>query len=148
MSDDAWKDVDDKPLPEDPKIEAAFPTRSGRHDLYQEAMRLVGARFSKRGLVALVNWLLLEIGSAQTRARTMATVADRHREHERRLDTVLRRVLPLARRGWRSTQNLAVAYDAHASEEAADAASEELDELEALLTTATASQHQTGDKPR
>ncbi len=58
---DAWKDQDDKPLPEDPEIEAAFPTRSGRHDLYGEAMRLVGARYSKGGLVALVNMLLHRI---------------------------------------------------------------------------------------
>lgn len=55
---DAWKDQDDKPLPEDEAIEAAFPTRSGRHDLYAEARRLVRARYSKGGLVALVNWLL------------------------------------------------------------------------------------------
>jgi len=33
----AWKDAEDKPLPEDPHIEAAFPTESGRHDLYEEA---------------------------------------------------------------------------------------------------------------
>lgn len=57
---DAWKGGDDKPLPEDDAIEAAFPTRSKRHDLYAEAMRLVGARYSKGGLVALVNWLLHE----------------------------------------------------------------------------------------
>jgi hypothetical protein len=51
----------DKPLPaEDPKIYRAFPTRSERHDLYGEAMRLVGARYSKAGIVALVNWLLHE----------------------------------------------------------------------------------------
>jgi len=49
---------DDRPLPEDAAILAAFPTRSGRHDLYGEAMRLVGARRSKGGLVELVNWLL------------------------------------------------------------------------------------------
>lgn len=49
----------DTKLPEDAAIKAAFPTRSGRHDLYQEAMRLVGARRSKAGLVELVNWLLL-----------------------------------------------------------------------------------------
>lgn len=49
---------DDVPLPEDEKIDAVHPTRSGRHDLYTEAMRLVGARRSKRGLVDLVNWLL------------------------------------------------------------------------------------------
>lgn len=54
----AWKDQDDKPLPEDAAIDAAFPTESGRHDLYMEAMRLVGAKYSKGGLVALVNWLL------------------------------------------------------------------------------------------
>ena len=59
-SDDAWKEEEDKPLPEDDKIHRAFPTRSGRHDLYAEAMRLVGARYSKAGLVALVNWLLHE----------------------------------------------------------------------------------------
>lgn len=57
---DAWKDEHDKPLPEDPEIHAAFPTRSGRHDLYATAMRLVGARYSKGGLVALVVWLLLK----------------------------------------------------------------------------------------
>lgn len=50
----------DTSLPEDAEIDAAFPTRSGRHDLYAEAMRLVGARCSKGGLVALVNWLLVE----------------------------------------------------------------------------------------
>ncbi len=61
----AWKDQDDKPLPEDPEIEAAFPTRSGRHDLYGEAMRLVGARYSKGGLVALVNALLHRIEKAK-----------------------------------------------------------------------------------
>lgn len=52
---DDWGDA---PLPEDEAIKAAFPTRSGRHDLYGEAMRLVSARRSKAGLVALVNWLL------------------------------------------------------------------------------------------
>lgn len=56
---DAWKDRDDKPLPEDEAIDAAFPTNSGRHDTYMEATRMVGARYSKGGLVALVNWLLL-----------------------------------------------------------------------------------------
>ena len=50
----------DYPLPEDDAIAVAFPTRSGRHDLYQEAMRMVGAKYSKCGLVELVNWLLHE----------------------------------------------------------------------------------------
>lgn len=48
----------DRPLPEDAEIKAAHPLRTGRHDLYQEAMRLVGARHSKHGLVELVTWLL------------------------------------------------------------------------------------------
>lgn len=48
----------DAPIPEDAQIDAAFPTSSGRHDLYKEAMRLVGAKRSKAGLVSLVNWLL------------------------------------------------------------------------------------------
>lgn len=55
--DDAWAD---KPLPEDTTIRAAHPTRTGRHDLYAEAMRMVGAKHSKRALVELVNWLLHE----------------------------------------------------------------------------------------
>ena len=55
-----WED--DATLPvEDLKSYAAFPTRSGRHDLYAEAMRLVGAKRTKAGLVRLVNWLLHEI---------------------------------------------------------------------------------------
>lgn len=54
---DEWGDT---PLPEDDAIKAAHPTRTGRHDLYAEAMRLVGARRSKGGLVELVNWLLAE----------------------------------------------------------------------------------------
>lgn len=49
----------DQPLPEDEAIKAAHPLRSGRHDLYGEAMRLVGAKHSKAALVELVNWLLV-----------------------------------------------------------------------------------------
>lgn len=52
--------TEDRPLPEDAAIAAAFPTRSGLHDVYQEAMRLVGAKRSKGALVGLVNWLLVE----------------------------------------------------------------------------------------
>lgn len=55
----------DKPLPEDAAIAAAFPTLTGRHDIYAEAMRLVGAKHSKAALVALVNWLLLERANAR-----------------------------------------------------------------------------------
>lgn len=50
-----WEDM---PLPEDEEIDSVFPTRSGRHDLYAEALRLVSAKRSKGTLVALVNWLL------------------------------------------------------------------------------------------
>lgn len=50
--------------PEDPLIQAAFPTRSGRHEEYGEAMRMVGARYSKGGLVALVHWLLCQVHDA------------------------------------------------------------------------------------
>ena len=42
----------------DAAIDEAFPTNTGRHDLYAEALRLVGARDSKAELVELVNWLL------------------------------------------------------------------------------------------
>jgi len=53
----AWGD---EPLPEDDAIQAAFPTRSGEHEAYAEALRLVGARRSKSALVELVTWLLVE----------------------------------------------------------------------------------------
>lgn len=59
----AWDD--DRPLPEDEAIDAAFPTRSGRHDTYQEAMRMVGAKRSKGALVSLVNWLLIKAEKPQ-----------------------------------------------------------------------------------
>ena len=62
----ATDDWSDQPTPEDAAIDAVFPTRSGRHDLYAEAMRLVGARHSKNALVSLVNWLL----HRELRART------------------------------------------------------------------------------
>jgi hypothetical protein len=42
------------------KIDAAHPLRTGRHDLWAEAMRLVGERHAKSDLVELVNWLLSE----------------------------------------------------------------------------------------
>ncbi len=61
---DTAQEWGDKPLPEDGVIDAAHPTRSGRHDLYVEAMRLVGAKQSKGALVALVNWLLQPKGQS------------------------------------------------------------------------------------
>ena len=55
----AWTDHDE-PLPEDDAINAAHPLRTGAHDIYVEAFRLVGAKRSKGALVDLVNWLLVE----------------------------------------------------------------------------------------
>jgi hypothetical protein len=52
-----WSDVVDEWTTD---IEAAFPTRSGSHEEYATAMRMVGHRHSKGELVALVNWLLVE----------------------------------------------------------------------------------------
>lgn len=54
----------DRPTPEDAAIEAAYPTNSGRHNTYREAMRLVGDRRSKGALVALVSWLLIRLDRA------------------------------------------------------------------------------------
>lgn len=52
----------DQPLPEDVQISACHPGSCEKpdHDLYREALRLVGARRSKAALVALVNWLLVK----------------------------------------------------------------------------------------
>lgn len=50
-------------------ILAAFPTRSGRHDLYAEARRLVSERHEKSELIALVNWLLHREEQARAAAR-------------------------------------------------------------------------------
>ena len=67
LSEPGQRDWKDATLPEDAAIDAAFPTRSGRHDLYLEAMRLVGARQSKGALVALVNWLLHRADPSEVR---------------------------------------------------------------------------------
>ena len=47
------------------EIKAAHPTRTNRHDLYAEAMRLVGERHAKAELVELVNWLLFKLDKTQ-----------------------------------------------------------------------------------
>lgn len=60
---DTWDD--DKPIPEDADILAAHPINTGRHDLYAEAMRMVGAKRSKGALVDLVNWLLATVQELQ-----------------------------------------------------------------------------------
>lgn len=57
----------DQPLPEDERISAAHPMETGNHALFEEAMRLVGARYSKFGLVNLVNWQLSELDASMRR---------------------------------------------------------------------------------
>ena len=42
------------------RVAAAHPARSGSHDEWVTAMKMVGNRHSKGELVALVNWLLVE----------------------------------------------------------------------------------------
>lgn len=54
-----WTD-EDRPLPEDDEIMAAHPMRTGNHERYAEAARLVGAKRSKYALIDLVNWLLAQ----------------------------------------------------------------------------------------
>ena len=54
-----WEDKDDE---WSKAIDAAFPTRSGSHDQYAMAMKMVGHRYSKSALVELVNWLLVSKG--------------------------------------------------------------------------------------
>lgn len=73
-----WSE-DDRPLPEDAEIKAAHPMRTGRHDLYGEAMRLVGARYSKGALVDLVVWLLHRADAAEARVREQEAKAARAR---------------------------------------------------------------------
>jgi hypothetical protein len=58
---DTWEDVDDE---WSESIKRAHPTRSGSHDAYSVAMKMVGHRHSKGELVSLVNWLLLRISRA------------------------------------------------------------------------------------
>jgi len=60
-------DWEDKPIPEDKEIEDAHPLITGRHDLYAEAMRMVGAKRSKGSLVELVNWLLYRLENEKPR---------------------------------------------------------------------------------
>lgn len=55
-----WADSDDRDDEWTDAVHAAFPTRSGSHPTYATAMRMVGNRYSKGALVALVNWLLVE----------------------------------------------------------------------------------------
>lgn len=68
----AWAD-EDQPLPEDDAITAAHPAYSDKHhDLYLEAMRMVGAKRSKGALVDLVCWLLVRAVEARAEERRFA----------------------------------------------------------------------------
>jgi hypothetical protein len=53
-----YGDASDKPIPEDASIAAAHPSKTGDYATYAEAQRLVSAKRSKFGIIALVNWLL------------------------------------------------------------------------------------------
>jgi hypothetical protein len=79
---DSWGD---KPLREDDAIQAAHPLRTGKHDVYAEAARLVGAKRSKRALIDLVNWLLngATTGFAEQLKTAEAAVQDERRERQR-----------------------------------------------------------------
>jgi hypothetical protein len=59
--DESW----DKPLPEDEEIQSVSPIRTGDHELYAEALRLVNAKHSKYGLVDLVNCLLWRVNQKE-----------------------------------------------------------------------------------
>lgn len=74
----AWNDAEDKPLPEDGLIEAAMPYNDGDYKRHAEAHRLVGAKYSKSSLVALVNWLLSRITEKDeaTRQKIRAEILD------------------------------------------------------------------------
>lgn len=52
---DAWQDKSDQ---WQDSIDAAHPTKTGKHDTYAKALDMVGNRHSKGALVDLVNWLL------------------------------------------------------------------------------------------
>ena len=58
-----WENVHEDKWSAD--IQAAFPTRSGSHDEYGMAMEMVGNRYGKHELVALVNWLLVRAKKAE-----------------------------------------------------------------------------------
>jgi hypothetical protein len=53
-----WEDVDDEWTA---AIKEAHPTKSGSHEEWGQAMKMVGHRHSKGELVALVNWLLVRL---------------------------------------------------------------------------------------
>ncbi len=68
IKDENW---DDRDIPEDEKIRAAHPLNAQTKEsykLYDEAMRLVGAKRSKHALCELVCYLLTEIKNKDARS--------------------------------------------------------------------------------
>ncbi len=65
----------DTAQPEDAEIGAAHPTKTGNHDRFREAMRLVGSRQGKYALVNLVNMLLARIDAETARVNALAAEA-------------------------------------------------------------------------
>jgi len=59
-----WEDTEDEWTA---RIKASLPTRSGSHEQYATAMRMIKNRHSKGSLVALVNWLLVDLANAQSK---------------------------------------------------------------------------------
>lgn len=95
-----WAEDGDGEIPEDTAINAAFPTRSGRHDIYGEAMRLVSAKRSKGALVALVNWMLHRAEDSENYAKVCSALgieyaADGHATKPGPIDVVLAEIREL-----------------------------------------------------
>lgn len=89
-------DEEDSPIPEDEQIRAAHPMQTKQHKLYEEAMRLVGAKKSKFALVSLVNWLLAELAEAKAdiksdelAEKTILMIDDQKQQQIERLERVV-----------------------------------------------------------
>jgi hypothetical protein len=70
-----FKDSSDRDDECSAAIAAAHPTLTGKHDLYVQAMKMVGNRYSKGALVCLVNWLLAERDREEAAAKREAGFA-------------------------------------------------------------------------
>ncbi|HEY8355716.1 MAG TPA: hypothetical protein VIK69_11970 [Methylophilaceae bacterium] len=57
-------------------IDAAHPLKTGEHDLFKEAMGLVGKRRGKMDLVKLVNFLLYERKRLEHEVRLLGSVKE------------------------------------------------------------------------
>lgn len=68
-----WEDVPDE---WNEAVHAAFPTRSGSHDEYGKAQRMINSRHAKGALIALVNWLLVELRDTAESLRELADASE------------------------------------------------------------------------